>query len=95
MTLKITLRMKLLALVVGSYLTVMEYSSYRHAQLTKLYSTAVSWSSETIAAESAVRKLNAYRGAEPTDLLVKLATGGRDFLDDRQELAISAVGRSQ
>jgi hypothetical protein len=91
MALKITLRMKLLALVVGSYLTVMEYSNYRHAQLTKLYSTAVSWSSYTIAAESAVRKLNAYRGAKPTDLLVKLATGGRDFLDDRQELAIQLL----
>jgi hypothetical protein len=91
MGLKISLRMKLLALVAGSYLTAMEISNYRHSQLAKLYSTAVSWSSDTFAADSAVRKLNSYRGSEPKDLLVKVATGDRDFLDDRQYLAIQLL----
>jgi hypothetical protein len=58
-------------------------SDYRHSQLRQLYSTAVSWSSDSFAAESAVRKLNSYRGAEPQDLLVKMVTADRDFLDDR------------
>jgi hypothetical protein len=88
---KITLRMKVLALLVGSYLTAMEISNYRHSQLAKLYSTSVSYSSETSAAESAVRKLNSYRGSEPKDLLVKIATGEREFHDDRQEIAIQLL----
>jgi hypothetical protein len=83
--------MKLLALVVGSYLTVMEYSDYRRSQLRQLYSTAVSWSSDSLAAESAVRKLNSYRGSAPQDLLVKIATADRDFLDQRQDLAIQLL----
>jgi len=91
MALKISLKMKLLALLVGSILTAMELSKYRHSQLSKLYSTAVSWSSDSYAAESAVRKLNAYRGAEPTDLLVKIVTGSRDFFDGRQALAIQLL----
>jgi hypothetical protein len=91
MTLKISPKMKLLALVVGSYLTVMEYSDYRHSQLRQLYSTAVSWSSDSLAAESAVRKLNSYRWSAPQDLLVKIATADRDFLDQRQDLAIQLL----
>ena len=79
MGLKISLRMKLLALVLGSYLTAREISNFRHSQLRQLYSTAVSWSSDSAAADSAVRKLNSYRGSEPKDLLVKMATADPGF----------------
>jgi hypothetical protein len=91
MALKISLKMRLLALVLGSYLTAMEFSNYRHSQLAQLYSTAVSRSSDSLAAESAVRQLNSYRGSEPKDLLVKIATADRDFLDHRQDLAIELL----
>lgn len=83
--------MKIFAFVLGSFLTAMEYWNYRRDEIMKLYSTAVSPSSDQAVAESAIRKLNAYIGSEPKDLLLKIATRDRDFLDDRQDFAINLL----
>src|ERR1700688_2186574 len=86
--LKISKKMKVLAFLVGSSLTAAEYRNYRHSQMERLYSTSVSWLSDTPTAESAVRKLNTYAGSGATDLLLKIATANTDFLDRRQYIAI-------
>ena len=88
MPFQITRRMKVLAFVLGSFLTAIEYWNHRMVELEHLYSTSISPSSERPTAEAAVRKLNTYAGSEPKKFLLKLATADRDFLDNRQDLAI-------
>jgi hypothetical protein len=88
MALMISRRTKILALVLGSFLTAAEYWNYRSSQMMRLYSTSVSPSATGPVAESAIRQLNGYVGSQPKDLLVKIATADRDFIDGRQDFAI-------
>jgi hypothetical protein len=80
--------MKVIAFLIGSYLAATEYWRYRHSQMESLHSTAISSLSEAPAAELAIRKVNTYAGSGATDLLLKIATADRDFVDGRQDIAI-------
>jgi hypothetical protein len=67
------------------------YILYRQTQMDHLQKTALSPSSSTEMADSAITKLGQFRGSRAVDLLVQIAIADREFIDNRQELAIQEV----
>jgi hypothetical protein len=65
---------------------------FRASQMLRLFETAISPSSVTADADEAIKKLDAYHGKRATDLLVRIAIADREFVDDRQDLAIRLTG---
>lgn len=82
---------KFLVVVFLVWLLVGSYVLHRHFEIERLRQIALSPSSGTTAAESAIRELGNYRGSWAIDSLVGIATSEREFIDGRQELAIKVI----
>ncbi len=82
---------KFIVVVFAVWLLAGSYVLYRHFEIERLRQIALSQSSGTAAAESAIRKLGNYRGSWAMDSLIGIATWEREFIDGRQELAIKVI----
>jgi|GEM_PF-2198758 len=82
---------KFLVVFFVAWLLAGSYVLYRHFEIERLHQIALSPSSGTAAAESAIRKLGNYGGSWAMDSLVGIATSEREFIDGRQELAIKVI----
>lgn len=91
MELRISRRGKFLLALLAVWLLAGAYIVYRHFAIERLEKLALSPASGTASAGAAIKKLSAYRGSWPTDSLLSIATADREFIDDRQDLAIHAV----
>jgi hypothetical protein len=85
------MRFKILLALVAAWLLAGAYILYRYSEIGRLTKIALSPLSDTASADSAISQLSAYRGFWATDSLLRIATADREFIDDRQDLAIQAI----
>jgi hypothetical protein len=64
---------------------------FRASRIQRFFEIAISPSTVTATADEALAKLNSYHGKRASDLLVRIALADRDFVDDRQDLAIGMI----
>ena len=84
------MRFRFLLALFFAWLLAGTYVLYRYFEIERLEKLALSPLSGKASYE-AITRIGTYRGSWAADSLLRIATTDREFIDDRQELAIQAV----